>query len=262
MATGKEVEKRGHVVGFREEIAKAAAVSDDAFFTWFDTAKDADASFVRGSWDFVIHIALPASRFLTKPEEKTALEIGHGGGRLLAAASRHFGAVIGVDIHDQNETVEAQLKRRGVGNVRLLKSNGQELPVESSSVDFVYSFIVLQHVEKHDILARYMNETSRALKLGGIAVIYFGRRQYLSVNATARWRYLADLLIERLLLRKGYRELPAKVNVTNLVVSLAHAKALAKANGFEVLAELVSRKNVPDRIRQFGGQHGLVLRKR
>lgn len=103
MATGKEIERRGHVVGFREEISKSAASTDDEFFTWFDSAKDKDAAFVRGSWDFMAHIALPSSKFLSTPEEKVALEIGYGGGRILAAASRCFKSVIGVDIHENNK---------------------------------------------------------------------------------------------------------------------------------------------------------------
>jgi tRNA G46 methylase TrmB len=98
MGLGKELETRGHVVGFKEEISKAAASTDDEFFTWFNSSKDKDAAFIRGSWDFMVHIALPSSKFLSTPEDKVALEIGHGGGRILAAASRHFQKVIGIDI--------------------------------------------------------------------------------------------------------------------------------------------------------------------
>ncbi|MBI5728358.1 MAG: SAM-dependent methyltransferase, partial [Candidatus Magasanikbacteria bacterium] len=36
---------------------------------------------------------------LTDPKRQTALEIGCGGGRLLAAAAAVFGRVIGIDIH-------------------------------------------------------------------------------------------------------------------------------------------------------------------
>ena len=61
-------------VGFREEIAKAASQGKDAFFTWFDNAADTDMAFVRGNWDFLIHIALPLSIHLKCPEEKTILE--------------------------------------------------------------------------------------------------------------------------------------------------------------------------------------------
>ena len=261
MATGKEIEKRGHIVGFREEISKAAASSDDDFFVWFDTARDKDTAFVRGSWDFTIHIALPASPFLSKPEDKVALEIGHGGGRILAAASRHFKNVIGVDIHDHNQIVEDELRQRGIGNFRLIKTNGKEFPLEDSTVDFVYSFIVLQHIEKYDIFKKYLHETNRVLNTNGIAVLYFGRKYLLSANRSSRLLYWIDRFGERILLPGGFQELPARVNETNLIVSLSSAKSLARRIGLEVLSELVSHKKVPDGVNLFGGQNGLVLRK-
>lgn len=262
MATGKEIETRGHTVGFREEIAKAAASSDDDFFTWFDSARDAEAAFVRGGWDFIVHIALPASRFLSAPEDKVALEIGHGGGRIIAAASRCFKAVIGIDIHDNNEKVEHELKRRGVNNCRLLKTEGTGIPVEPESVDLVYSFIVLQHIEKMEVFEQYLRETYRVLKPDGIAVLYFGRKYVLSMNRASRFLYYIDRLAERFLLPGGFQELPARVNCTNLIVSLPHAKSLARRAGFEVLAGLVSKKGVPDGIERYGGQNGLVIRRR
>ena len=129
MVTGKKIETRGHVVGFREEISKAAASTDDEFFTWFNGAKDKDTAFIRGSWDFMVHIALPSSKFLSAPEERVALEIGHGGGRILAAASRCFKNVIGVDIHENNEKVGNELIKRGIDNFRLIKTEGKEIPV-------------------------------------------------------------------------------------------------------------------------------------
>lgn len=249
-------------MGFREEISKAAASSDDEFFTWFNSASDKEAAFVRGAWDYMIHIALPVSQFLSQPEEKIALEIGHGGGRILAAASRYFKSVIGIDIHDHNEKVESELKQRAIRNFRLIKTDGREISLEYASVDFVYSFIVLQHIEKYNIFKKYINETNRVLRTNGIAVLYFGRKCLLSANRSSIFLYLIDRVIERILLPKGFQELPARVNETNLYVSLSQAKSLSRRTGFEVLSDLVSYKKVPDGINIFGRQNGLVLRKR
>jgi ubiquinone/menaquinone biosynthesis C-methylase UbiE len=261
MTTGKEIETRGHVVGFREEISKAAASTDDEFFTWFNSAKDKDASFIRGGWDFMVHIALPSSRFLSAPEEKVAVEIGHGGGRMLAAASRCFKSVIGVDIHEHNGKVEEELKKRGIYNFRLIKTEGRKIPVEENSIDFVYSFIVLQHVEKMDVFIKYLKETFRILRPNGIAALYFGRKYFISHNRNSRILYLVDRFVERFSLLKGFQEKAAKVNCTNLIVSLSHAKSLVRSEGFDVLSELVSHKKVPDGITLYGGQNGLVIKK-
>lgn len=260
MASGKDIETRGHIVGFREEIARAADTSEDVFFSWFNDARDKDVAFIRGAWDFSVHMAQPLAPYLSTPEDRIALEIGHGGARILAAASRHFGAVVGVDIHHNNALVESELNRRGIGNYQLLQSDGKTLPLADGSVDVVYSFIVLQHVETYEIFCGYLAETQRVLKPGGLAVLYFGRKSLLSLNRSSRWRYWVDRALERLLIGK-YRESAAKVNSTNLRVSLSHAKALARRRGFTVLRTLVSHKRVPDGTRLYGGQNGLVLRK-
>jgi SAM-dependent methyltransferase len=261
MGRAEHIERRGHVTGFREAISEAARQHEDAFFGWFDHAKDKEASFVRGSWDFLWHIARPLAPYLTQPETKTALEIGHGGGRLLAAASRCFQFVIGVDIHGENDKVHQALRERGVRNAQLVKTEGTVLPVGAAHVDCVYSFIVLQHVETYRVFTRYVEETFRVLKPGGLAVLYFARRYRWSFNRASGLLYAMDRLIEPLLLRQGYEEVPAPVNSTNLRVSLGHASALARTIGFDVLHALVSRRRVPDGAALYGGQHGLVLRK-
>ena len=203
MAIGKNIETRGHIVGFKEEISKAADSGEDEFFTWFDNAKNKNAAFIRGAWDFIVHIALPSSKFLSTPEEKIALEIGHGGGRILSAASRCFQSVIGVDIHENNEKVEDELKKRGINNFSLIKTDGKQIPIESGSVDFIYSFIVLQHIEKIEVFRTYLHETFRLLKPNGIAVLYFGRKYFLSINRASKILYLVDKYSERFIIPKG-----------------------------------------------------------
>jgi len=261
MAVGGKIETRGHTIGFKEEISKVARINDDLFFTWFDSAKDKHASFIRGGWDFMFHIALPCSPYLSHPENKIALEIGHGGGRILAAACSFFKKVIGVDIHDNNDKVDAELKSRGLKSYQLIQTNGNEIPIEDSTLDFVYSFIVLQHVEKLSVFKKYLSETYRLLKAGGIAILYFGRKGIFSIKKSSKILFLMDKLAEPLFLPKGFKEIQTKVNCTNLYISLSYAKSLAKKEGFIVLSDLVSRKNIPDGIKLFGGQHGFVLKK-
>jgi len=261
MATGEKIETRGHIIGFREEIDRAARRGKDAFFTWFDSAQNTDVVFLRGQWDFMVHIGLPLSRYISNPEDKVVLEIGHGGGRILLAACRSFKKAIGVDVHNNNKLVETELKSRGAFNFELLRADGGSIPVEDSTVDIVYSFIVLQHVEKIDIFKCYLEETYRVLKCGGIAILYFGRKCFCSLNSNSYFSYLTDCLLERLLLSKGFKELPAKVNCKNLIISLRYAEKLAKRCGFLTLKKCVSHKKVPDGISLYGGQHGLVLKK-
>ena len=261
MAIRKDIEKHSHIKGFKKEIDKASKISKHYFFTWFNEAKDINTSFIRGSWDFNLHIALPLAKFIKDPENKTILEIGHGGGRILAAASRSFKECIGIDIHEHNKLVENEFKKRGINNVKLILTDGTHIPIENNSIDVVYSFIVLQHVEKIEIFQNYLRETYRVLKPNGIAVLYFGRHQIVSKNKSLKLFYMLDCILERLFLPKGYVELPAPVNSTNLKVSLHYSKKLSSQIGFKILETLVSHKKVPNGINLLGGQHGLVLRK-
>jgi ubiquinone/menaquinone biosynthesis C-methylase UbiE len=135
------------------------------------------------------------------------------------------------------------------------------LPVGSGQIDCVYSFIVLQHVETYAVFKRYFEETFRVLKPGGLAALYFARRYRWSFNRSSRLLYTLDRLVEPLLIRQGYEELPASVNSTNLRVSLRQSKSLARSIGFDVMRTLVSRRRVPDGTALYGGQHGLVLKK-
>ena len=64
MGIGEKIYTDSHITGFKEEIAKAAQQPDDQFFTWFNSAANRDAAFVRGQWDFALHIAQAASLHL------------------------------------------------------------------------------------------------------------------------------------------------------------------------------------------------------
>lgn len=260
MAIGNNLMKN-HIRGFRTEISRAKLRGKDAFFTWFNSSKNAQDSFVKGTWDFAFHIALQIPSYISKPETKTILEIGHGGGRLLDAASRYFSKAMGVDIHKENSFVERELKERGTKNIKLLRGNGHNIPTDESSVDVVFSFIVLQHVEKIEIFRKYFEESYRVLKPGGVAILYYSRYSKLSKGKSEVWLYLLDKLLERFFLPRGYKELLSVVNDVNLVVSTNYVKEISKKIGFEVEKVLISRINVPDGVDVYGGQHGVLLRK-
>jgi len=261
MPSDKDIDNRSHIHGFQEEISKMRKASKETFFTWFNNDKDLDESFIRGSWDFIYYILYPTIKHLNYVENKTILEIGYGGGRMLAAATRFFKNAIGIDIHDENDYVLEEFKRRGINNVNLFKSNGKSLPIVNNSVDLVYSFIVFQHIEKIEIFKQYLKETYRVLKDNGIAVLYFGRVYKFSFNKNSKMSYFLDRIYENLKLKDGYVEIPAKINETNLKVSLSYAKKTTKKLGFQILKVLTSRRKIPDEINFYGRQYGLVLRK-
>jgi ubiquinone/menaquinone biosynthesis C-methylase UbiE len=165
-------------------------------------------------------------------------------------------------VHDRNDIVRRELGARGGGNVRLLETDGRRIPVADATIDVAYTFIVFQHIERIAVFEAYLRELHRVLRPGGLAMIYFGRWSHWSLARKSRLRYAADRLVERALLRRGYREIQAPVNHTNLLVTLGHASRVARAAGFEVLSRVVSHKHVPDGTTLYGGQHGIVVRSR
>ena len=101
----------------------------------------------------------------------------------------------------------------------------------------------------------------RVLKPGGLVMLYFGRLCRLSLERASSMLYLLDRVAERVVMARGYREIPAPVNHTNLLVTRGHAAKLARGAGFTVLSRTVSHKRVPDGTNLYGGQHGLVLKR-
>ncbi|PJA45306.1 hypothetical protein CO174_03935 [Candidatus Uhrbacteria bacterium CG_4_9_14_3_um_filter_50_9] len=248
-----------HKEGFEKEIANIATQDPATFFNWFnESGGDLDANFLKGQCEFSLSILLPIFKVLKHPKTKTALEIGYGGGRLLAAASDIFKEVIGIDVHANGSIVKAELEKRNKLNVSLIQNDGKHIPVGDASVDLVYSFIVLQHVEKIEIFDSYITEAYRVLREGGYAVICFARLSRYSVNKKSRLLYLLDRYLEKLH-RKPYKEILARVNCVNLTISMKYAKEQVTQAGFTILSEEVSRK-LPG-LQKYGGQYCLVLQK-
>lgn len=264
MTDRARAEHQSHIHGFREEIGKLRG-DDEAFFGWFNNQDSFAEAHFSGAWDFAWHVAAPLARHLnravTADGGMTALEIGYGGGRLLAHAARFFPRVIGVDIHHQPDVVRRKLAEIGVHNAELRQGDGRTLPCADAEVDVVYSFIVFQHLEKMEIQTGYLQETFRVLKPGGLAMIYTGRMRSSSRHRDSRLALWWDLCLERFRLPGGYRQTSAPINSTNLRVSRAFMLAEARRIGFTPLMTCVSRRRVPQDTVQYGGQHGFLLKK-
>lgn len=99
----------------------------------------------------------------------TALDFGCGVGRLAQALARRFDHVIGVDISPSMIATANQLNRYP-GIASYICNQQPDLRVlPSHSCDFIYSNIVLQHIEP-ELSVRYLEEFFRLLKPGGVLV--------------------------------------------------------------------------------------------
>ncbi len=241
-----------HQRQYQQAIRQARLQGALAFQAWFnrEVSHTLQQVITRGYWDFTCHILTPTvTRYIERPEEQTALEIGYGGGRLLNAAASYFQHVIGIDIHHEHAAARAFLASQGKHNVQLLTTDGQRITAASNSIDFIYSFIVLQHLPTFATFVRYIAETARCLKPGGVAQLYYGN--YARLHPLLRVRHVL----------RGYREVAGKpANHITLTIRRATARRVCTRAGLRVLETGRSYYRVPDGYpARRGGQCYLTL---
>lgn len=234
-----------------EAVAKAEKSSDETFFFWFNACSDLNSYFASGIQTLEAEILTPTIQTaLGSIASATALEIGHGGGRILIAACSKFKHVTGIDVHQSNDPVKRKLTSAGLSNYSLHTTDGSSIPNSTNSLDFVYSYIVLMHVPNINIFRSYLSETYRVLRSGGVAQLFYGRYSRMSWKARVRWSLA------------GFREISNantsedRNKLTNLVLTQRTAHKIAREIGFNVLDSGSSLK--PDGI-QKGSQNYMTL---
>ena len=121
--------------------------------------------------------------------DKVALDLGCGVGRMLRAATQHFGQVIGLDV--SSSAIERARTYLGSSTkMQLIEGNGYDLqPLGDESIDVVYSFAALTSIPQ-EVIANYLLESNRVLKQHGVAKfqIYLGKDQGVAEQDTLHLR--------------------------------------------------------------------------
>src|SRR5208283_280502 len=115
---------------------------------------------------------------------KTMAEFGCGAGRMTRSFAQRFHSVSAVDI-----SAEMQSRARGYlqsfSNIHWALSNGEKISgIETSSVDFVFSYLVLQHLPTKEMVLSSINEMMRILRPEGVFLFQFNG----SDRPTMNWR--------------------------------------------------------------------------
>lgn len=102
--------------------------------------------------------------------ERVLVDIGCGWGRWSIAAARTGFQPIGLDLHIDALAAATRVSQQI--NVRgdFLCAGVEEFPLGSRTVDCVFSYSVLQHIEKNTVL-RGFREIARVLKPGGTCIV-------------------------------------------------------------------------------------------
>jgi SAM-dependent methyltransferase len=122
------------------------------------------------------------------------LEIGCGIGRVLTHFAPFFERVDGIDIAP--EMVD-QARASGLpANVRVAVSSGGDLRgFHDDDVDFVFSYLVFQHIPEGAVIRSYLKEIRRILRPGGRAALQFDTRPKTVASGIAS--VLPDFMLPR-----------------------------------------------------------------
>ncbi|HEX4001817.1 MAG TPA: methyltransferase domain-containing protein [Candidatus Acidoferrales bacterium] len=165
-----------------------ARAAKDAFFYIATWRKDWDVSdfFKSGEEDYQRLVAPVLDRFEFAPPGKRALELGCGAGRMTSAFAKRFDHVTAVDISAEMLDRARQLLP-DVENVTWKHSNGADLgDTKDASLDFVFTYLVLQHLPDENLVRNYIREMLRVLKPAGMCLFQFNGMERPNMNWKGR----------------------------------------------------------------------------
>jgi len=171
-----------------------ARARKDAFYYIASWRKDWDVSaFLNsGEEDYERLVRPTLDRVGFSPAGKTMLELGCGAGRMTHSFAARFGQVIALDVSAQMIDRAQQILQK-VQNIAWVHTNGQDLgAVDSESVDFAFSYLVLQHLPNDKSVCSYIRELFRVLKESGICLFQFNGMNKPTMNRKGRlaWRFI------------------------------------------------------------------------
>jgi ubiquinone/menaquinone biosynthesis C-methylase UbiE len=122
-----------------------------------------------GKRDYEEHIASDGLLATELPNfnELFMVDYGCGTGRLAEFMAKDFYEVIGIDISGEM-IKQAQERLKKVKNVEFIETNGYAIQLPCNSVDFVFSFLVFQHIKTREMLENTFKEIFRILRSKGI----------------------------------------------------------------------------------------------
>jgi ubiquinone/menaquinone biosynthesis C-methylase UbiE len=121
------------------------------------------------------------------PTGKSMAELGCGAGRMTRSFAKRFGSVTGVDISEEMQS-RARIHLHDCTNVRWVITDGRSLEnIDAGSMDFVFSYLVLQHFPSRDLVFSTIGELIRILRPGGVFLFQFNGSEEFTMNWKGRF---------------------------------------------------------------------------
>jgi len=165
-----------------------ARARKDAFYYIASWRRDWNVSdFLKsGEDDYQRFVAPVFNRCGFSPKGKRMLELGCGAGRMTHSFATRFGHVTALDVSAQMLD-RARKMLPGFGNITWAQASGVDLgAVATKSMDFAFSYLVLQHLPTEEIACMYIRELLRILTPSGICLFQFNGTNVPSMNWKGR----------------------------------------------------------------------------
>ncbi len=145
---------------------------------------DLDSFLKSGEEDFQKLVAPALARCGLPAKGKRILELGCGAGRMTPSFARRYERIYAFDLSREMLSRARQI-HVAQQNVLWLLGNGADLGcVASDSMDFVFSYLVLQHLPDERLAFQYIREMLRILRPGGAFLFQFNG----GLAPTMNWR--------------------------------------------------------------------------
>jgi SAM-dependent methyltransferase len=145
---------------------------------------DRESFFSSGEEDFARLVAPMLMRCGLPTSGDSMLELGCGAGRMTHSFASRYQRVYAFDL-SKEMLCQARVIHPRHDNILWLLSNGADLScVASNSLDFVFSYLVLQHLPEGSLSFQYVRELIRVLQPGGAFLFQFNG----GFDATMNWR--------------------------------------------------------------------------
>lgn len=161
---------------------------ENAFLYIASWRKDWDEAsfFASGEEDYLALVAPVLEQLQFDPSGKSMTELGCGAGRMTRAFAKRFQSVSAVDISEEMQS-RAKVLLCDFKNIRWIATDGITLVnLESDSMDFVFSYLVLQHFPSRELVSSTISEMLRILRPGGTFLFQFNGSEQPTMNWKGR----------------------------------------------------------------------------
>lgn len=139
-----------------------------------------------GEEDYQRFVLPVLERCKVPPSGRVMVELGCGAGRMTPNFALHYNRVVALDLSAEMLALAGRVHSMKT-NILWLRASGTDLAcLANDSTDFVFSYLVLQHLPSEDLVFAYVREILRILKPGGAFLFQFNGSDSPTMNLRGR----------------------------------------------------------------------------